>query len=182
MFGYMGTRCQSHFFPSLHSSQAGHTSREQFSGVNQLWQVVLGVSRKRWHFKRSLPLRRERLWDCDRRDTCTGEMQTDRIKRVKCPDVPGCLPGRGSQTERGGNLWGCALERCSPDIRSESPSSVPGSRRKINTHTTLKNAVFYWFTHSSPESHFETKSYFFSLRFAYFPHHHTAIKQSVWNT
>lgn len=33
-------------FPSLHSSQVGHTSRDRFSGVNQLWQLISGVSRR----------------------------------------------------------------------------------------------------------------------------------------
>lgn len=125
-------------FPSLHSSHAGHTSREQFSGVNQLWQLVLGVSRKHWHFKIHLPLGQEGLWGCDKREYVHKRDGERRNKKCEMVNVPGCLPGRGSRTEKGGRLWDCAPERCSLDTLSVSLSYAPGRRRTINVNIKLK--------------------------------------------
>lgn len=47
-------------------------------------------------------------------------------------NVPGYLPGRGSQREKGGHLWDCALEHCSPGTLNESQSYAPGRKRAIN--------------------------------------------------
>ncbi len=83
-------------------------------------------------------------------------------------NIPGCLPGRGSQTEKGGHLWDCALERCSPDTRSVSLSYAPGGRR-ININKNFKSCTLlipvrsfsFWFYYlqagptvkSHPEQH-----------------------------
>lgn len=57
-------------------------------------------------------------------------------------NVPGCLPGRGSQTEKGVHLWDCALERCSPGTLNESQSYAPGRERTITINKKF-NAVVY---------------------------------------
>lgn len=38
------------------------------------------------------------------------EIENGERKQEKC--LPGCLPGRGSRTEKVGHLWDCGPERC----------------------------------------------------------------------
>lgn len=51
---------------------------------------------------------------------------------TEMPDVPGCLLGRGSQKEKSGNLWECALERCSQGTLNVFLSYAPGRKRAAN--------------------------------------------------
>lgn len=66
---------------------------------------------------------------------CTRERERE-MEKDNCEilNVPGCLPGRGSQTEKGVHLWDCALERCSPDTLTVCLSSAPGRTRTIHVN------------------------------------------------